>query len=807
MQTNALLRTTFKRQVVFLVVFLCVRAIGSGTIRYSIPEEMESGSSVANVGKDLGLELKGLSARRARVVTEDGGQYFQLNSNTGDLFLKKRVDREELCGPTDPCTVHFEIILENPLQSYRVEVRVYDVNDHSPVFLERELRFKIPETTPPGSRFPLESAQDLDVGNNSLQKYSISSNAHFHVYTGEHSGGRKYAELVLDKALDREHQSEVSLLLTAVDGGSPPRSGTAQIRVIVSDANDNLPVFSQAIYKARVLENSPVDYLLVTVSATDLDEGSYGEISYYFSQKSKENSKTFSINPVTGEIRLSGAIDFEMIETYELNIQATDGGGLSAHCEVLVVLLDVNDNAPQVTLTSLVSPILEDSSSETVVALFTVRDRDSGDNGRIVCSIDDDLPFSLKPTFKNSYSLVTEDMLDREKVSEYNITIRAQDLGSPSLSTEERIAVKISDINDNSPQFTQPSYTMYVRENNGPAALIGKVGAFDSDSEQNAKVTYSLLPAEVGGLPLLSYISINSENGNVYALRSMDYEQIRTFQATVRAADGGTPALSSEVIVRVVIIDENDNAPFILYPLQNSSSPANDLVPRSAEAGYLVTKVVAVDGDSGQNSWLSYHLLKATDPGLFTVASQNGEIRTTRLITDRDTMKQKLIVVVRDSGELPLSSTATLNIVLVDGFSDSYMQFTDVFEEEEMDDTLTTYLVISLSVISFLFLTSIIIFSMVKLYQRRNFRGRCMSASRDVYGDGTNNLVDVTGNGTLSQSYRYEVCLTTGSGNSEFKFLRPIIPSLPPQHVNAGTDSGKEQDLLANFHFQNNFTK
>ncbi|XP_067423022.1 protocadherin beta-16-like [Emydura macquarii macquarii] len=797
-------RTTFKRQVVFFVVFLCVWAIGSRAVHYSVPEEMETGTVVANVGKDLGLDLKGLSARRARVVTEDGSQYFQLNGNTGDLFIKEKVDREELCGQTEPCTVHFEIILENPLQSYRTDVRVYDVNDHSPVFLESELCFKIPETTPPGSRFPLESAQDLDVGNNSLQSYSISSNAHFHVHTGEDDDGRKYAELVLDKAMDREHQSEVRFLLTAIDGGSPPRSGTAQVRIIVLDANDNLPVFSQAIYKVRVLENSPKGYLVATVSATDLDEGNYGEISYSFSQKSKENSKTFSINPVTGEIRLTGAIDFEMIETYEFNIQATDGGGLSAHCKVLVVVIDVNDNAPEVIVTSLISPILEDSSPETVVALFIVRDRDSGDNGRTVCSIEDDLPFSLKTTFKNSYSLVTERALDREKVSAYNITISAQDLGSPSLATEKTITVKVSDINDNSPEFSQASYTMCVRENNGPAVLIGKVNAFDSDSEQNAKVTYSLLPAEVGDLPLLSYISINSENGNVYALRSMDYEQTKEFQATVRAADGGSPPLSSEVIVRVVITDANDNAPFILYPLQNSSSPANDLVPRSAEAGYLVTKVVAVDGDSGQNSWLSYHLLKATDPGLFTMASQNGEIRTTRLITDRDTMKQKLIVVVRDSGEFPLSSTATLNIALVDGFSDSYMQFSDVFEEEEKDNTLTTYLVISLCLISFLFLISIIIFSMVKLY-RRNYGGRCMSASGHVYGDGNfqNNLIDVTGNGTLPQNYRYEVCLTSDSGTSEFKFLKPVISSLPAEHSSSGTDLVKVQDRLTNSHLNN----
>ncbi|XP_074816898.1 protocadherin beta-1-like isoform X3 [Natator depressus] len=793
-------RTTIIRQVVFLILFLCVWALGPKTLRYSVPEEMESGSFVANVAKDLGLDEKRLSARKARVVSEGSRQHFQLNSNTGDLFIKEKMDREELCGQTDPCILHFEIILENPLQSYRAEVRVYDVNDHSPEFSENELLLKMPETTPPGSRFPLANAQDLDVGNNSLQSYAISSTDHFRVYTRHRSDGRKYAELVLKTPLDREEQAEISFMLTAIDGGSPARSGAAQVRITVLDINDNVPEFSQTLYRARVLENSEQDYVVLTVSATDSDEGINGAISYSFSQKSKKSVNAFSINPVNGEIRLLGPLDFEETETYEIDVQATDGGGLSAHSKILVEVVDVNDNAPEVKVTSLISPIREDSSPETVVALFNVRDRDSGDNGRTVCSIEDDLPFSAKPTSKNSYSLVTENTFDREKVSEYNITITARDLGTPSLSTEERIVVKISDINDNSPEFNQTSYTMHVRENNGPAALIGKVNAFDSDSEQNAKVTYSLLPAEVGGLPLLSYISINSENGNVYALRSMDYEQIREFQVTVRAADGGSPPLSSEVVVRVVIIDENDNAPFILYPLQNSSSPANDLVPRSAEAGYLVTKVVAVDGDSGQNSWLSYHLLKATDPGLFTVASQNGEIRTTRLITDRDTMKQKLIVLVRDSGELPLSSSATLNIALVEGFSDAYMQFTDVAVEEEENGTLTLYLIISLCLVSFVFCVSIIVFITTKLYRRRHYGERYMSASGNFYGDSNfqNNLVDVKGNGTLSHSYRYEVCLTTGSGNSELKFLRPIIPSLPPQHGIAGTDSGKEQDLLTN---------
>ncbi|XP_067423447.1 protocadherin beta-1-like [Emydura macquarii macquarii] len=793
-------KLALKRQVLCLVLYLCVWEADSETIRYSVFEEMEIGSVVANVAKDLGLKIGKLSVREARVLSERNKQYFEINRETGDLFIKETMDREELCGQIDPCTVNLEILLENPLQMYRAEMSVYDVNDHSPMFFKKEQFLKILETSAPGSRFPLQNAQDLDVGNNSIQNYSLSSNTYFHLYSDEHSEGRKYAELVLDKALDREHQPEVTLLLTAVDGGSPPRSGTAQIHVIVLDANDNLPVFSQAIYKARVLENSPKDYLVVTVCATDLDEGNYGEISYSFSEKSEENSKYLNINPKSGEIRLQRELDFEAIETYQLNIQATDGGGRFSHSKVLVEVVDVNDNAPEVKVTSLISPIPEDSSLETVVAILIVRDRDSGDNGKTVCTIQqDNVPFVLKPTFQNYHALVIEGPLDREKKSTYDLSVTAVDFGSPSLTTQETVTVELSDINDNPPVFNQTCYVMYIKENNNPAVLIGMVNATDIDSEQNAKLTYSLASSEVSDFPLFSSLSINSENGNVYVLRSMDYEDIKEFQVAVRAADGGSPPLTSEVIVRIVIFDENDNAPFILYPLQNSTSPANDLVPRSAEVGYLVTKVVAVDRDSGQNSWLSYQLLKATDPGLFIVNFQNGEIRTTRLIAERDSIKQKLIVLVRDNGASPLSSSATLNILLVDGFSDPYMQFVDSSKEaeDEQDGSLTVYLVLSLCLISFIFLVSVIIFIIMKIYKRRMYRDTYILASGNVYGDGNfqNNLVDITGTGTLSQSYPYEVCLTSSSGNSEFKFLKPIIPNLPDLHVNSELKADKDSDF------------
>ncbi|XP_031809281.1 protocadherin beta-2-like [Sarcophilus harrisii] len=765
-----------QRQVLFFLVLLGVSGAAS-ELEFSVVEEMERGSFVANVAKALGLEVGVLSNRGARVVFKGYKEYLQLNSKTGDLFLRETLDREELCGPTKPCVLPFQILLENPFQVVRSELKIQDVNDHSPVFLDIETILKIPESTSPGTVFLLENAQDLDVGNNSLQNYTVSPNSHFHIQIREDAEGRKYPELVLDKPLDREEQPEFRLTLTAVDGGVPAKSGSTQILVLVMDINDNAPVFSHSRYEVQLPENSPTGSLVATVSAKDLDSGNNAEISYSLFRASERIRKTFQLNEKSGELRLKEKLDFESIHTYTINIQATDGGGLSGKCTIVVQVKDLNDNPPELIMSSFTSPIPE-NLPEITVAVFSVSDVDSGENGRIVCSIQDDLPFVLKPSFENFYTLVTDGALDRENKEEYNITITVTDLGSPRLKTEYNFTVLISDVNDNPPVFSQRVYKLYLQENNSPALHIGSVSASDRDSGINAKVTYSLLPPESEDLPLFSYISINSDNGYLYALRSLDYEAIQAFQFIVRAADGGSPSLSSQVLVQIVVQDENDNSPFVLYPLQNGTAPCNDLVPRTAEPGYLVTKVVAVDRDWGQNSWLSYQLVKSTDPGLFTLWAHNGEVRTTRPISDRDAIKQRLVVLVKDNGQPALSTMATLNVLLVDGFSELYVKIPDSNKEQIQNDSLTLYLVISLASVSILFLVSIILFITIRLWKRKTNKGNSHFLSSAPF---QSHLVDVSGTGTLSQSYKYEVSLTNDLGTSEFKFLKPIIPSFPLQ--------------------------
>ncbi|XP_045406983.1 protocadherin beta-10 [Lemur catta] len=767
-----------QRQVLFLFLFWGVSLADSGFRRYWVTEETERGSFVVNLAKDLGLAEGELAARGTRVVSDDSKQHLLLDSHTWNLLTNEKLDREKLCGPTEPCLLYFQIVMDNPFQIYQAELRVRDINDHSPAFRNKEVVLKILENTAEGTAFRLERGQDSDGGLNGIQNYTINPNSFFHIKISDSDEGMIYPELVLDKALDREEQQELSLTLTALDGGSPPRSGTSTICIVVLDINDNAPQFAQALYEAQAPENSPVGSLIVKVSAEDVDTGVNAEVTYSFFDASEDIPTTFQINPFSGEIILREMLDYELVQSYKINIQAIDGGGLSARCMVLVQVLDTNDNPPELIISSLSNYVAE-NSPDVVLAIFRIKDRDSGKNGKTVCSIQDYLPFFLKPSVDNFYILMTEGALDRESQAEYNIIITVTDLGTPRLQTQQNITVLVSDVNDNAPAFTQTSYTLLVQENNSPALHIGSVSATDRDSGTNAQVTYSLLPPQDPHLPLASLVSINADNGHLFALRSLDYEALQAFEFRVGATDRGSPALSSEALVRVVVVDDNDNSPFVLYPLQNGSAPCTELVPRAAEAGYLVTKVVAVDGDSGQNAWLSFQLLKATEPGLFGVWAHNGEVRTARPLSERDAAKHRLVVLVKDNGEPPLSATVTLHVLLVDGFSQPYLPLPEAAPDQAQADSLTVYLVIALASVSSLFLFSVLLFVAVRLCRRDRaaLGGRCSVPEGHFPG----HLVDVSGTGTLSQSYQYEVCLMGGSETNEFKFLKPVIPDIQAQ--------------------------
>ncbi|NWV62303.1 PCDG5 protein, partial [Malurus elegans] len=566
-----------------------------GQLRYSVPEEMPKGSFVGDVAKDLGLQLPALRDRGVHILDKGRRQYFALHGKTGHLVTAERIDREQLCERVPQCVLRCELIVEGEMQVYGIVVEITDINDNAPSFREAETELKISETTSIGSRFFLAEAHDPDSGRNSLQSYELSGHEHFSLAVQAGPGGDQRPELGLAKALDREEAAFHELVLRASDGGDPALTGTARIRVTVVDANDNAPVFGQAEYTVRVPEDVPVGSTLVTVTATDADEGLNGQVKYSLKKITDKASHIFQLDVDMGTIILLRSLDFEAADSYELEVQAHDAGALFDRAKVVIGVTDVNDNDPVLTVSSALTEISEDSLSGTVVALLHVQDRDSGANGEVRCSLDAGVPFRLEKTFEDYFRVVTARELDREQVSEYNVTVRAADGGSPPLQSSAVLALRVLDVNDNAPVFAQERYSARLAENNAAGALVLTVRASDADWGQNARVRYRLSEGRVRGAPLSSYVSVQAETGALYALRSFDYEQVRELELWVRAEDGGAPALSSNVSVRLLIVDENDNAPQVLYPppapAASLSSGAGwsgvELAPRSSEPGAL----------------------------------------------------------------------------------------------------------------------------------------------------------------------------------------------------------------------------
>ncbi|XP_029113259.1 protocadherin gamma-A11-like isoform X13 [Scleropages formosus] len=773
-------RGLFGRAQAWRICFLTLllEYVTTEDVNYSMAEETRRGTVIGNVAKDLGLDAKGLLIRKARLDTEGTGrQLCDINLNTGDLIVAERIDREELCGEKTSCPLKYDLVLENPLELHRVNVQIQDVNDNTPVFPRDIIKLEIRESADKGARFPVNEADDADIGQNGVQRYTLQNNDHFVLAVNPNTHGGKNVELVLEKELDREQQEEVTLLLTAADGGTPQRSGTVVIHVTVLDANDNIPVFSQAAYKASLPENSPFGTVVVTVSATDADKGANGEVTYEFSRISDKAKKAFAIDHKTGDIKVIGPIDFEDGSSYEMRTEAKDGAGLASQCKVIIEITDVNDNAPVIFIKSLNNPIPENLLPGTEVGIVNVQDKDSGGNGQVRCFIQQHVPFKLVPSIKNYYSVVTTSELDREIVSDYNITITASDDGSPPLSSSKTIHLSLSDVNDNPPEYDVQSYSAYVSENNKPGSSVCAVKARDPDWRQNGTVFYSLLPTEVSGVPISSFLSINGETGVIHSVRSFDYEQFRSFKAHVVARDNGSPPLSSNVTVSVYITDQNDNSPQILYPAPSGNSFMTEMVPKAAHAGSLVSKVIAVDADSGQNAWLSYQIVKSTDPGLFIIGLHSGEIRLQRDVAESDSMKQNLVISVKDNGQPSLSTTCAVYLLISDDLSD-VPELKDT-PHDDRNSKLTSYLIIALVSVSTFFLTFIILVVAVRICHRRKprmFDGAVAIPSAYL----PPGYAEVDGAGTLRSSYNYDTYLTTGSRTSDFKFIRSLDDNTLP---------------------------
>ncbi|XP_019820673.2 protocadherin gamma-C5 isoform X24 [Bos indicus] len=640
---------------VLCMLSLCCWGWVSGQLHYSVVEESEPGTLVGNVAQDLGLKVADLLSRRLRLGAEENGQYFSLSLMSGALAVNQKIDRESLCAASTSCLLPVQVVTEHPLELIRVEVEILDLNDNSPSFATPEREIRISESAALGARFPLDSAQDPDVGTNTVSFYTLSPSSHFSLNVKTLKDGKLFPELVLEQQLDRETQARHQLVLTAVDGGVPARSGTTLISVTVLDINDNAPTFQSSVLRVGLPENAPVGTLVLRLNATDPDEGTNGQLDYSFGDHTSEAVRNlFGLDPSSGAIHVLGPIDFEESSFYEIHARARDQGqpAMEGHCVIQVDVGDANDNAPEVLLASLVNPVLESTPVGTVVGLFNVRDRDSGRNGEVSLDLSSDLPFQIKPS-ENHYSLLTSQPLDREATSHYIIELLAHDAGLPPLHAHLTIRLNISDVNDNAPYFTQQLYTAYIPENRPPGSLLCTVAASDPDTGDNARLTYSIVGNQIQGSPASSFVYVNPEDGRIFAQRTFDYELLQMLQIVVGVRDSGSPPLHANTSLHVFVLDQNDNAPTVLHPRPGREFSLPQRLPRSAPPGSLVTKVTAVDADAGHNAWLSYSLLpQSTAPGLFLVSAHTGEVRTARALLEDDADTQQVVVLVSSDGTL-----------------------------------------------------------------------------------------------------------------------------------------------------------
>ncbi|XP_071314236.1 protocadherin alpha-3-like [Trachinotus anak] len=762
------------------------------TISYTISEEVDKGTTVGNLAKDLNLNVQRMESTGLQITSGYSKHYFDINHETGVLFVSERIDREELCPNTVKCSLNIEVLLSNPRSLHRIEVVVNDINDNAPSFLEEISTIDISESSYTGERYPLPIAHDADVGANSVQTYKLSSNDYFSLDIQNSGDQSVSAELVLQKALDREKQDVIELVLTAIDGGKPPKTGTLQIKVNVLDVNDNSPLFSKSLYKIQVVENANIGTALLTLTATDLDDGVNGELVYSFTERGRLNpDDKFALDHNTGEITVKGNIDYEENQAYEIRVQARDKGTppRSAHCKVLFEVIDVNDNAPEISVSSLMSPVKEDAEIGTAVAMVTINDKDGGKNGQTNCKLTGSVPFKLKSNYKNYYSLLVDGPLDRESVSQYNVSITATDEGTPSLSSASIITVHVSDVNDNPPRFMVPHINIYVKENSPIGTTIHALTTLDLDLNENAKSTYHLINSSPKTTQIASMININSETGDIVSLQSFNYEELKTFQFKVQATDSGVPPLSSNVTVNVFILDENDNSPAILAPYSEHGSVNSESIPYSAEAGYFVAKIRAVDADSGYNALLSYHLSEPKGNNLFRIGTNTGEIRTKRRMSDNDLKTHPLVVSVSDNGEPSLSATVSIEVVVVENTADIQTQFRHVPIKEDSFSDLNLYLLIAIVSVSVIFLLSLISLIAVRCHRTDGSFSRYGAPMITTHPDGSWSYSKAT--------QQYDVCFSSDTLKSDVVVFPAPFPPVDAEliSINGGDTFTRTQTL------------
>ena len=597
-------------------------------------------------------------------------QLFRVSKNTGKLFTTQMLDAEAMCKPKKECDKMMDIAVRKGtsfIKLLEIKVIIQDVNDHQPEFPDKQASIQFSEGDGIGMRKSIPNAMDRDVGVlNSQITYQLKKNKDepFTLSISERVDGTSDLSISLEERLDREVKDSYMIQVIAKDEGSPPKQDVLDVYISVIDVNDNAPVFSQKVYNVSVNNEYDRTTPVVILSASDLDSEKNGKISYRFSSKTSAVARNFfELIEETGEIFLWKKFALEQGLTYELYIEATDGGNppLSALAMVLVNVINQQNNPPSIDLNFVfassgnTTTISEDIEVGSFIAYVKVTDHDVGQNGEIICDLHHD-KFQLQNLGTKKYKVIIKKSLDTESEDHHEITISCQDKGSPSLHSESKFSVQVMDVNDVQPQFFKETYKFRIYENQKSKIPVGFINATDPDQGPGGKLTYSLLTNNKQFLPFQI-----TNDGLISTISSLDHEFQDMYKFQVMVKDNGIPSLNNSVNVIVEVRDENDNAPYFTFPSVNPFVMDILYFPHHTKN---ITILRASDSDSRENAFLKYEITAGNDKQLFTLNHYTGLLFFTREVTHHDTGSYELEFVVKDSGTPVLSATTTLSLTL-----------------------------------------------------------------------------------------------------------------------------------------------
>ncbi|XP_015772970.1 PREDICTED: protocadherin Fat 4-like, partial [Acropora digitifera] len=571
-------------------------------------------------------------------ISGNSDQFFSV-SRSGDITTTLPVDRESLSS--NP------IVFDVRSSSSAVTVRIHvdDINDNIPEFPSPVLPLRIFENDQVNSEYSIDLATDADAAENGTVDYAIISGNE----DGKFRLGRNATEcstngfslcIVTEGSLDRENVSFYRLNISASDRGKPSQRSFCLVNITIVDLNDNSPVFSKSIYSVSVNENNPVGVQILAVTATDKDQGVNGKIEYSF--QNDPGSSKFQVNTSSGVISARTPLDYDVQgqKSYSFKVYARDRPGKpdfrQATADVVVNILDVNDNIPQLQVfySQGKSPaeVSENAVIGTVIATVLINDGDdsSGPNGQVYVEIANGngtfelVYITMTPTGRFIYQLKTATSLDRERIAFHNITITARDGGSPSLNSTVNVLLSVKDVNDEVPTFSKPRYTASVSEQAQNGSSVLRVVAHDSDTGSNAQISYSIISGNE-----LHWFGIDSASGLITTENSIDRESVPQVTLTERA--------------------------------QSNSNPGN------------LTQITATDADEGSNGQIIYSIIKG-DEGKFDIDGSSGVIRTLASLDSMVKGFYKLIIAAQDMGGKFAQQNASVEVT-VQGQLDNPPQF------------------------------------------------------------------------------------------------------------------------------------